>query len=248
MEHSSDILSKIRETDAFLVSYPRSGNTWTRMVLGTTVLLELAPDQVHSPEMVRNVSEVIPDLHAVGVLRNTHERLKIQPVFKSHSWIGSRSNLKVCLFRHPEDVFASYYHYAQKLAHVDPGLSINDFAYGNLPTWLAFYQTVIKRVREEEPSARVFCYEKLFENPVPGFRAMLQALKLPYSEESLERAIGLNSWDQSVQRLVSPNVPADFPMLRGKPGSGRLLLAEEVLKKVLVDTLPVYEELCLLAQ
>ena len=96
----------IFDDDIFLVSYPRSGNTWIRFLLGT-LITEKKIDW-------ENMELGIPDIY-----RNTNKKLLKynRPRFiKSHHSFDERYSKVVYLVRDVRDVIISYYNFYLKLA------------------------------------------------------------------------------------------------------------------------------------
>src|SRR5205085_11792879 len=105
-------------TDVFLVSYPRSGNTWLRFLLANA----LRPAE---PATFATFGEVVPDIYD-----ETDRELRRRPsprVLKSHEPYDERYRRVVYLVRHPADVAVSYYHYLIKMRQIPPGYEVARF-------------------------------------------------------------------------------------------------------------------------
>ena len=114
--------------DVFLISYPRSGNTWMRVIIA---YLLYPHNEISSLE---SLNHLVPDIH-VGIPR---KNIYSQPrVIKSHRLFPVRHerespelyNRNIYIVRHPFNVIRSYYHYmiANNWIGVE-GLSISKFA------------------------------------------------------------------------------------------------------------------------
>lgn len=95
----------IREDDVFLVSYPRSGNTWLRYLLAN--LLE--PGQEWN---ITNLSRVVPDIHEPW----PRDWISRTPrLLKSHQPYRPYYPRVIYLYRDGRDVAVSYYDFLRKL-------------------------------------------------------------------------------------------------------------------------------------
>jgi hypothetical protein len=104
--------------DAFLVSYPKSGNTWTRFLIANLVYPEKHPD-------FSNINELIPDPEA---LSKRHLAGMPRPrVLKSHQYFDPRYPKIIYVVRDPRDVALSQYHFHRKRRLIDDTYPIGRF-------------------------------------------------------------------------------------------------------------------------
>ena len=91
--------------DTFLVSYPKSGNTWTRFLIANLVYAARHPD-------FSNINELIPDPEA---LSKRHLKSLPRPrILKSHQYFDPRYQKVIYIVRDPRDVVLSEYHFQIK--------------------------------------------------------------------------------------------------------------------------------------
>src|SRR5437016_1515062 len=128
--------------DVFLVSFPKSGNTWTRFLLANLVY----PEQ---PATFANIHRLIPDPSATS--KKDFDRLRRPRIIKSHECFDPRYPRVIYIVRDPRDVAVSQYHYHRKLKKIDDEYAIEKFvtrflagetcphgSWGqNVATWLA---------------------------------------------------------------------------------------------------------------
>ncbi len=128
--------------DIFIVSYPKSGNTWTRFLIGNVIYLDENLDFI-------SVEKRIPDiyLHTDSALL----RIKSPRVLKSHEYFTPRYKRVIYIVRDPRDVLVSYYYHLIKANRFDPNKPIYEFAvefmagkfdpygswYENVSTWVS---------------------------------------------------------------------------------------------------------------
>lgn len=128
--------------DVFVVSYPKSGNTWTRFLLANLV----NPEEIAN---FGNINRIIPDTEAVS--KRELNRLPRPRIFKSHQYFHPRYERVIYVVRDPRDVALSQYHFHRKRRLLEDGAPIEDFVnrflagkttpYGswgeNVASWLA---------------------------------------------------------------------------------------------------------------
>ncbi|MBD1910618.1 MULTISPECIES: sulfotransferase domain-containing protein [unclassified Leptolyngbya] len=100
--------------DLFLVSYPKSGNTWLRYLFGHYLSGEETP----------NISEIIPDIY-----KNPAElaALKAPRYIKSHEPYRPEYPRVIYIVRDGRDVAVSYYFHMQSRKRIPDGMSFRDY-------------------------------------------------------------------------------------------------------------------------
>ncbi|MGA2203527.1 MAG: sulfotransferase domain-containing protein [Terriglobales bacterium] len=91
--------------DVFIVSYPKSGNTWTRFLIANLVYPEKNPD-------FSNINDLLPDPEAVT--KRDLERAARPRFLKSHQYFDPRFQKVIYIVRDPRDVVLSEYHFDVK--------------------------------------------------------------------------------------------------------------------------------------
>ena len=104
--------------DIFLVSFPKSGNTWMRFLLGNLL---------HPGKSVGfvDIESVFPDIAASprGALR----KVPRPRLIKSHECFDPRYRRVIYVIRDPRDVAVSLYYYAKKVKNIDDSFSLEAF-------------------------------------------------------------------------------------------------------------------------
>src|SRR5437868_706130 len=108
----------VHPDDTFLVSYPRSGNTWTRFLIANLV---------HPGGKVSfaNIEKLIPDTSS-----QSNKTLKSTPrprIIKTHEYFDHRYPKTIYIVRDPRDVALSYYDFHRKYGFIYDGLPIEQF-------------------------------------------------------------------------------------------------------------------------
>jgi hypothetical protein len=224
--------------DVFLVSYPRSGNTWTRFLIGNL----LHPEQ---PVTFANIESIIPEIYFNPdriLRRRSRPRL-----LKSHESFQPLYKHLIYITRDPRDVAVSFYHHHIKAGNLPDGYPIDkyvprfvtgefDSAFGswgdNVQSWLA--------LRGDNPDFLLLQYEKMKADPEGALRQIgnfLAARSFPHldlSPQAICRAVELSSSDrmralekeQAKDWVLTKNTRQDKPFVRSaKSGEWRKTLS-----------------------
>lgn len=190
---------QIRNDDVFLVSYPKSGNTWLRFLIGNYLTNGIVD--------FKNSHHIIPDVHF-----NPEDIDKIvsRPRFiKSHASFDKRFKNVVYIVRDGRDVAVSYFYYLRKTGHVLQGTSFEEyfndqFVTGQMPfgdwgvhvgSWLAAKKVNLIMIK----------YEDLMVDTFKVFSEVLSALKIKnIDQELIRKSIQLSSFE-NMQKNESDN-------------------------------------------
>jgi sulfotransferase family protein len=103
--------------DVFLVSYPKSGNTWTRFLIANLIH--------EAPVTFANIDRLIPESEELSKRRL--QRLPKPRIMKSHEYFDPRYPRVIYLVRDPRDVVVSEYHYFRKRRRIANDLPLETF-------------------------------------------------------------------------------------------------------------------------
>ena len=117
----------VRRDDTFIVSYPRSGNTWTRFLLANLLYADRTVT-------FGNIEELIPDAEAQS---SRHmKRVPSPRIIKSHQYFDHRYPRVLYIVRDPRDVVLSYYNFSRKYRQITDEYPlesyVHDFVNGKL--------------------------------------------------------------------------------------------------------------------
>jgi len=150
--------------DTFLVSYPKSGNTWIRFLIANLQYPEKHPD-------FTNINQLVPDYEAHS--KRSLNRLPRPRTLKSHQYFDPRYYKVLYIVRDPRDVVLAEYHFGIKqrlhgedypLAHYVSRFLANDtgHTYGSWFDHVAsWYYT-----RRDDPGFLLVRYESLHTQPL----------------------------------------------------------------------------------
>lgn len=109
---------EVRDDDIFLVSYPKSGNTWMRFLVANLLYPEKQID-------FRNIDSLIPGMNAATTRQL--RRLPRPRIIKTHLDFDPRFKNVIYVVRDPRDVAVSQYHFNRKRGTIPGDYPLDDF-------------------------------------------------------------------------------------------------------------------------
>ncbi len=246
--------------DIFLVSFPKSGNTWTRFLLGNL----MNPDK---PVGFSDIENVVPDIAVYP--RADFRKLKRPRLIKSHDCFDPRYRRVIYIIRDPRDVAVSLYYYAKKVKNIDdsfsleafitrmlvPGRSYNGTWGEHAGSWLVNPSNIAEFTLHHNgapphstPGAtghgREFLlvrYEDLLQDAHAGLHRIAEFLGLEATPERIEQAVARSSADsmrklesaQNLQWQTTRETRKDIPFVRqAKSGQWRTALSAKSLAEI----------------
>lgn len=187
---------RILPDDIFLVSFPKSGNTWTRFLLANLRF----PDE---PATWANINRLIPD--PTGTAKRDFDRMPRPRIIKSHECFDPRYPRVVYIVRDPRDVVLSQYHYHRKIRKLDDESPLEQFvarflagetcphgSWGqNIATWLY--------TSEGSPRFLLLRYEDLVEDTARELAKVAAFLQLSTGPDQIAQAVERSSADRMRQ-------------------------------------------------
>lgn len=170
------------DSDVFLVSYPKSGNTWLRFMLGNYIT-DCKCD-------FTNAHLIIPDLeYNPEVIVNC-----LSPrIMKSHQPPPQPYKRVVYLVRDGRDVAVSYFHHMKKYGVIDKNLEFEDyltkFVSGTLDAYGSWGNHVRRWINSRAENFMVIKYEDLKSNPLPTLSKVIKFCGLEFDEKKAIAAI-----------------------------------------------------------
>jgi hypothetical protein len=180
--------------DIFLVSYPKSGNTWTRFLIANLVYPEQNPD-------FANINNLLPDVE--GMSKRDLKCVPRPRILKSHQYFDPRYPKVLYVVRDPRDVVLSEYYFDIKRRAIVDNFPLSQFVsrfvsgelnhpYGtwgeNVATWLY--------TRLGDPRFLLVKYESLQSHGMDEMASIASFLGLSADPERLSVAIDRSSADR----------------------------------------------------
>ncbi|MCK4947494.1 MAG: sulfotransferase domain-containing protein [Candidatus Aureabacteria bacterium] len=181
--------------DVFLVSYPRSGNTWTIFLLGNY----LFNTQIN----FYNYNKVFPSIYKFNAAQLS--QMKRPRIIKSHEGLNKKYPKVIYLLRDPRDVCISYYFYQKKNKEITIPLEtyVEKFIHGtNSPygEWKKHVYGWINNRNKIKKGFMFFRYEDLKKNTSNELKKMIKFLGYEIDEKKINDAVVNSSFD-SMRRL-----------------------------------------------
>ncbi len=185
----------VRPDDTFIVSYPRSGNTWTRFLVANL----LHPQEAAT---FANIERLVPDAEA----QSSRYMLRIPSprTIKSHSYFDPRYPRVIYIVRDPRDVALSYYDFSRKYGHIEDSYPleryIGDFVTGRLSSadWGTWGENVASWAfaRGARPGFLLLRYEDMKALPDRELTRIAKFLGIPASPNQLQTILDRSSADR----------------------------------------------------
>src|ERR1700751_2437293 len=145
--------------DVFLTSYPRSGNTWARFLIGNLIYQD-------EPVTFANIESRVPEIYF-----NSDHSLRSLPrprILKSHECFEPLYPRVIYIVRDPRDVAVSFYHHNVKAGNVPDDCPMEAFVWRFVAgefdrKWGSWYDNVLSwlSLRENHTTFLFLRYESM---------------------------------------------------------------------------------------
>lgn len=176
--------------DIFLVSYPKSGNTWCRFLIANLVYPRQNPNW-------GNIDKLIPGPEVAT--KRYFQGMKRPRIIRSHDPFDPRYKQVIYIVRDPRDVALSQYHHHQKRKLIDESYPFATF----LPRFLAgetnehgsWKQNVASwlAARYGDPRFLLLRYEDMIASPQHELGKVAEFLAVSATAQDLARAVEQSS-------------------------------------------------------
>ncbi len=244
-----------RKTDYYLISYPKCGRTWLRLMMGYAVAsyFDLQPNE--EILFLQWNSRTYPYLPRIKVIHDDRPMLK-RPDELETSKNRFKDKSVIFLVRDPRDVIvSSYFEYKHRRALFGDNPNENDnsrfigelFEFinqdcGGFDTILAFYNIWAEN-RDKPKNFLLIRYEDIFKNPEEELRRTLYFIGLnDITDDAIKAAVNFASFD-NMRRMEKESRfntailnPADSSELdtyktrKGKAGGHKDYLTEKEIE------------------
>jgi Sulfotransferase domain len=218
--------------DILLVSYPRSGNTWTRFLVGNLIYQD-------EPVTFSNIESRIPEIYF-----NYDRFLRQLPrprILKSHESFQPHYPHVIYIVRDPRDVAVSFYHHNVKARNIPDGYPMADyvprFIAGEFDSLFGSWRDNVlswTALRKNNPRFLMLSYENMKREPIAELSKIVSFLdrcsfrKINSSAEALQRAVELSSpermrtleKEESGQWVLTKKTRLDKPFVRSAISGG----------------------------
>ena len=240
MDVAPERLAALRPNDQFLVSYPRSGNTWVRHLLREVILL--GRPALPPPE---KLWMLIPDLH-VHEMEHPARTVFGMPtrIFKSHNLRDLRGRRIVYIFREPADALTSYFHFhvREKMEPEWVAQGPDAFCQAMLPGWCEHVRIALDEFVTAPSRMLLVSYEMLLDDGPRALGAITRFLGLMADETMIAAAIERKKFENlRAEEAENPQNPEEFFFRKGRAGAGREELTTETQRAIAAVAKPFYD-------
>ena len=241
---------RVRADDLFLVSYPRSGNTWLRFVL-------TALAHPHRGETYSDIRKFVPDIYKES--RRALDSTPSPRYLKSHEYFDPRYPRIVYLVRDPRDVAVSYFHQQKRLGLITDATDIREFVVGFIAgradgfgRWDDHVESWLNTTGTRTESFYLVRYEEMLQDPERKASEVARFLSLPVGESQIAAALSKTSIERmkAAERAETQGdeLPAHVTFVRKGGSGGWRAELDEADAKLIVDAFgPTMQKLGYLA-
>jgi hypothetical protein len=178
--------------DTFLVSYPRSGNTWTRFLVANLIY------PGHSVNFT-NIEKLFPD--AALCSSRALKRTPRPRMIKTHQYFDPRYPKVIYIVRDPRDVVLSYYAFQRRYRQIEDAYPmeryVDDFVSGKLVSagWGTWAENVASWIftRQHRRNFLLLRYEDMHADTLREIARVAEFMGIQPDPALLQRAIELSS-------------------------------------------------------
>jgi hypothetical protein len=179
--------------DAFLIAYPKSGNTWTRFLVGNLIFSDRHVDFLNIPQLIPHF-DIMP--------ANFFKSLPRPRIINCHEAFRPHYRRVIYVVRDPRDVAVSLFHFQRKrrliedtfpldrfVSHFVAGTAVGPPRIGtwaeNASSWLA--------MRKNDSNFLFLRYEDMLRETVPALTKISSFLGLNATPERIAGAVQRSS-------------------------------------------------------
>lgn len=182
--------------DIYLVSYPKSGNTWLRFLIANAIKIHYGIDREVN---FFTIQDIIP---GIGKSRNIRAaglfgRPDLPRILTSHSDYNPYFMRVIFLVRDPRDVIISHYYYAKARKSIPESMKLSQFIrdekYGPV-AWLRHTESWYSPgAASPEQRIVLFKYEDFLKDTYSQLDRLTNLIGIPVTGDSVKRAVELSS-------------------------------------------------------
>lgn len=192
----------LKPSDVFLVSYPRSGNTWMRTIIAGI----LYPHDLF--QSLRDLDDYIPDLNTRFAIHDRYSSPRVikthQPYHQREGWTNEQLYHRfIYILRHPYKVITSFYDFERfrapqrftTLANFVEQVVMGGYHFGN------WQQHIVSWIYGATRAERAWFlrYEDLQKHTIPTIMRLAQFLDHPIDEQQAQGIRQFSSQENMIE-------------------------------------------------
>ena len=228
---------KTYEDDVYIVSYPKSGNTWVRFLVGNYI--------TGNKLNFENYNYVIPDIHYNP---NQCKNIERPRFIKSHFSYKKKYPKVVYIVRDGRDVAVSYYNYLIKMGNIGRGTTftrfMDDFNSGSVGQYGVWSEHVESWIEKNRNNILAVRYEDLLADASTQLRRILSFADIEVRKSDLQKAVEASKFEnmKKMEEEQNQKEGKNFPgkgsadeekrfMRKGERGDWQDWFDEELLRE-----------------
>jgi hypothetical protein len=254
----------LKDTDIILLSYPRSGNTWSRYVLADLILQ--AHDFSTSVQLPIDFYQVIPSIYTHKIDTVIDERIRLPyRLIKSHHHGDAIRRRFIYIFRDPINTLISYYRFL--VNHPDPSgaidlfppksgeiqdltqISLDKFCLSHIDPWKEHLEKALLQYQKDPGKVCLLCYEKLRDIPICWI-SVVRFLGLGEEQIDIDRALENQSLENRINILKQTDQKSELAFNVGSAdinSTNRTELSDSVRNVIKANTQSLYDQMSALS-
>ncbi|WP_187329389.1 sulfotransferase domain-containing protein [Halomicronema hongdechloris] len=206
-----------REDDIFLVSYPKSGNTWVRFLIANLV-------QPNKEVTFLNIDECVPDIHKNSIEEISVNVIERPRIIKSHNLYNPTYKRVIYIVRDPRSVSVSLYHHLIKFFKIPDQYPfeefVENFIKGNYMSYFGSWDSHVlgwmSGTKNNNTDFICLKYEDLKDETEKELTKVADFLGLKINQELCQRTITASSFNK-MRQLESMDWEKSKALSNGNP-------------------------------
>lgn len=207
-----------QDVDVYIISYPKCGRTWLRLMIGKAIQQHFLLDADTDLIEISQLSKINPMIPKIKVSHDDKPHFKT-PIQLEKDKSQFQHKRIVFLTRDPRDVIVSYYFHVTRRFQIET-TSISDFIrqdIGGINTLIFYYNIWAESQSQIDHFLRVR-YEDLHANPQAELRRVLSFIGLPeISPQVITQAVQYAAFD-NMRKLEESNAFSSPKLQPGQMG------------------------------
>jgi len=224
----------IFDDDVWLVSYPKSGSSWLRFLIGNYISDNKCD--------FTNTHSIIPDIHYKKIPRN----LKRPRFIKSHLPFTRNYKKVVYLVRDGRDCAVSYYFHCIRKGQISQDMKFSDFlikfndgSLDKFKNWNTHVNSWLNKGKKKDQTFLLVRYEEMKHNPLAKLTQILEFAGLSVDIEAATRSVEQSEFEKmkklrenQTDKLAFPDKnPITSSIRKGEVGDYKNFFNDELLEK-----------------
>lgn len=181
--------------DIFLVSYPKSGNTWLRFLIANALKFHFGIDREVNFFTIQDIIPGMKDGNSSLSPSGPFGILTIPRIIKSHASYNPHYHRVILLVRDPRDVITSYYFYRKYYGLESLQTSLSSFirdSESGVNAWKLHTESWFLRKKQGQ-IIKLFTYENFIEDTQKNLNDLMNLLGFKLDALTLDKAVDFSS-------------------------------------------------------